>query len=415
GDALPTEEEATHDGVGHAVAPPAAAEIGAEPESTAPPAEGKPDHDPEIPSNAAGGQAATAVAERAAPYEITGFAPGVEEEILRFEQRAWPERRQNGVLPRWNWLHIESARRLAIDPRVWLYREGDAVAAHAGAVPVKLKIGGDEQLAAWVRAAELPEPSRHETAGSRLMVRAGEELPFSLSLVESERMRAILLQLGWVQVWQLETSELMIHPDAVLQGKHAGKATLAEWGWRATTAVRTLFQHRARLDVQQVARFGERHDELWRVTSNDVACGVVRDASYLNWRYVDQPAVEVLRLEIVDGNALRGVVVLTFREATAAYPYRHAVLSDLVAPLADADLLSQLFQVAGTAAAERDADALLCEHAGQPLTRALRQYGFLMRDPGRFLMVNPGQLTPEWRSVVLTGKDWLITPGDADL
>jgi hypothetical protein len=348
------------------------------------------------------------------PFEITLSASLVEEDIAGFEQRAWPDQRQNRVGQRWNWLHVESAGRLSVEPQVWQYREGGTVVAHAGAIPVKLRIDGQNSLAAWIVAALPPEADRSEAAGARLLARAGEQTPFSLFVDPTEKMRQALLALGWIELPRLETAELMIHPDAVLQRKHPGATTLSDWGWRAATAVRTLIQHRARLDVQQVTRFEERHDRLWEIAARDVACGIVRDASYLNWRYVDQPANEFLRLEVIDGHSLRGVVVLTFREATDAHPYRHAILADLVAPLADVEALAPLFEIASAAAAERDADALLCEHAGPALTRALRQNGFLTRESGRFLLVNPAKLSAESGSKVLSPADWLIMPGDVD-
>src|SRR5207245_1596924 len=116
---------------------------------------------------------------------------------------------------------------------------------------------------------------------------------------------------------------------------------------------------------QQVTRFDARHDRLWEVASRDIACGVIRDASYLNWKYVDQPGQDMLRLEIVEDDQVRGVVVLMFRDGDESYQYRRAFLVDLVAPLSDSRLLRKLVQAASRAAAEREADALLCLHVGR--------------------------------------------------
>jgi hypothetical protein len=169
------------------------------------------------------------------------------------------------------------------------------------------------------------------------------------------------------------------------------------------------------LDVQQVTCFDARHDRLWQHAANDFACGVIRDASYLNDKYIDVPSRQNVRLEVVEGDTVRGVVVLTFHEADQDCPYRRAFLVDLVAPLSDTRLLKQLVQIASTAAGERDADALLCLHVGERLTRALRQNGFLIRESGRFLLVNPGQLPEEARQRMLAASDWFITQSDAGI
>jgi NAD(P)-dependent dehydrogenase (short-subunit alcohol dehydrogenase family) len=348
-------------------------------------------------------------------YDITGYEAGIGEEIDRFEEQVAPLRRADQWLDSWKWRHIESARRLAMDPRVWVYRETGKVLAWSGAIPVRLKIGSEERLTPWVTWQTPPDADRDREIARRLLIRAVDEFPFGLSLARTEQSRALLKQSGWVEVAPLESAELMLNPDAVLQRKRDGSATLGEWGWRAATAVRTLLRHRARVNVQPVGRFEERHDRLWQFAAREVTCGIVRDSSWLNWKYVDQPAQEILRLEVIDGSSLLGVVVLTFREADEARPYRHAVLSELLARLSDAESLSKLFEVASAAAAERNADAVLCEHAGQALTRALRQNGFVIGRSGRYLFVNPGQLTPEVRSQVVAGKDWLLTAGDVDL
>lgn len=357
-----------------------------------------------------------AIQTAAAPQGITGYFPGVEAELVEFQKRAWPHRRVDLLTPRWKWMYVESAQRLAIEPRVWLYRDACAIVAHNGAIPVKLKIGTEKRLTAWFADTMVLESYRNQALGSRLLMQASEELPFSLSLGQTEQMREINLKMGWIQVAPLETAQLLIHPETVLKGKLSAPMMLAaSWSIRASTALRTMFQNRAPLDVRQVSRFDARHDRLWEIASRDIPCGVVRDASYLNWKYVDQPGQDILRLELVEAGEVRGVVVLMFRDADDSYPYRRALLVDLVAPLSDARRLKQLVQIAGTAAAERDADALQCLHIGQRLTRALRQSGFLIREPRRFLLVNPGDLPPEARRQVLAGSDWFVTQGDSDI
>jgi hypothetical protein len=49
---------------------------------------------------------------------------------------------------------------------------------------------------------------------------------------------------------------------------------------------------------------------------------VRRDASYLNWKYVDQPGQEFVRLEITATSGARGIVVMMFRGARGTYKYR---------------------------------------------------------------------------------------------
>ncbi len=358
---------------------------------------------------------AVVYSERAEPVEITAFTPGVESELFEFHQQTFPGERRDRFIARWLWKHVESARRLGVEPQAWLCRKRGAIVGHNAAVPVRIRIGDTDQLVAWIGDTAIVDSERRDDIGFRLLAQVSDELPFCLSLGQSEKTRGALLQLGWVEVAPLTTAELVIHPDAVQKGKLPGPGEVAaDWGLRVSTAVKTMLHHRPYVEAQHVARFDERHDRLWNTASRDITCGVVRNATYLNWKYVDQPGQDVVRLEIVEQGKLCGIVVLLFRQADDDYPYRYAFLADLVAPLSDERLLQQIVQIASTAAGERDADALICQHLGQPLTRALRQNGFRIYEPHQYLLVNVRQLPLESRANVLASKNWFITPGDAE-
>lgn len=371
-----------------------------------------------VPAEAASSRPTESVAASAAAPKssITGYEPGIEQEVFEFQQLAWPNRQRELLQPRWQWMYVESARRLGLEPRVWLYRDAGRIVGHNGAIPVRLKVGSQVLTTAWFVETMVLEEYRSQAVGSRLMLQAREDLPFSISLGQTEQMREIILKLGWYEVAPLQTAQLLVRPETVLKGKLSSPAALAAGSFlRASTAVRTMLQARPRFDVQQVARFETRHDELWEESARDIACGAVRDASYLNWKYVDQPGQDFLRLEIFERDALRGVVVLMFRDADESYQYRRAFIVEVVAPQSDGRLLKQLVHVAGEAAAERGADAVLCLHVSRALTRALRQAGFMMREPGRFLVVNPGDLPDESRRELLTADGWFVTQGDSDI
>ncbi len=286
---------------------------------------------------------------------------------------------------------------------------------HGGAAPIRLKIASDSQRTGWVIETSGLEFLCGAPVESGLTVRTRHDLPFSLSILEAGPARDNLLHLGWREIAAFETAELVIHPEIVLKGLSGAAALAAGWGLRASTAVRAMLQQPTRFDIQHVDRFDIRHDRLWEATARDITCGIVRDAAWLNAKYVDQTVPDVVRLEVIEEGLVRGVVVLTFREADDGCPYRRGYLVELIAPPSDARLLRQLIQIAGTAAAECHADALLCLSIGASLSRALRQNGFRVREPRRFLVVNPGDLPETLRRSVLTAADWFMTEGERDV
>jgi hypothetical protein len=259
---------------------------------------------------------------------------------------------------------------------------------------------------------------RHTAVGARLMVQAHDDVPFALSLGQTSEMREIQFRLGWSEVAPLQVSQLLLRPERVLKGKLSAPAVWpAALGLRAWSTIRERGRGRAhgQAAVHEIASFDTRHDALWDRVARDLTCAVVRDASYLNWKYVDQPGQSFVRLELTERNALLGSAVLMIREPDAAYAYRRAFLVDLVAPMSRESALDALLQGVTDTAARHEADALLCLHIGEPLTRALKRSGFHQRKPTRFLLVDAGGLSQGQRDLVLDAGSWFVTQGDSDI
>jgi hypothetical protein len=365
---------------------------------------------------ASAGGATQPVTESRSTSPFEGYSPAVEADVVEFQRIAFPDRQADLILDRWKWMFVASAARLGVPPRVWLARDRDRIVAHMGAIPVRLKLGARELTTAWLVDTMVLEEYRTQALGSRLMLQAHDDLPFALSLGQTVEMREIQFRLGWKQVAPLQTAQLLIRPERVLKGKlPAPAAVAAGFGLRASAFVRDLVRSGGRVRSELIDRFGERHDALWRRVADTVTCAVVRDASYLNWKYVDQPGQTFTRVEVLDGDAVRGAAVFTIREADAAYKYRRALLVDVVAPFSDEQSLTATLQGAVQAAADAGADAVECLHVSEPLTRALRQVGFYLRTPQRFLLVDPGPLPENDLRLVMTGKHWLVTQGDSDI
>ncbi len=363
-------------------------------------------------------ESAVAVATSESRTGIEGYSRCSEPEVFEFQKVAFPDRRPELIPERWRWMFVRSAERLGVDPRVWLYREENQLAAQMGAIPVRLKVGGDSLDTAWLVDTMVLQRYRHTAVGARLMVQAHDDVPFALSLGQTSEMRAIQFRLGWSEVAPLQVSQLLLRPERVLKGKLSAPAVWpAALGLRAWSSIRERGRGRVhgQAAVREIASFDTRHDALWDRVSRDLTCAVVRDASYLNWKYVDQPDQSFVRLELTERNALLGSAVLMIREPDAAYAYRRAFLVDLVAPMTREGVLDALLQGVSDTAARHEADALLCLHIGEPLTRALKRNGFHQRKPTRFLLVDAGGLSQDQRDRVLDADSWFVTQGDSDI
>jgi NADP-dependent 3-hydroxy acid dehydrogenase YdfG/acyl carrier protein len=339
-----------------------------------------------------------------------------EDEILAFQFEAFPARRRDWVVPRWRWMFVRSAQRIGVEPKFWIHREAGRIAGQMGSIPVRLQIGGEERDARWLVDTMVLEQYRSQALGPRLMVVAHEDEPFSLSLGQTVEMREIQFRLGWKQVAPMQVAQLLVRPDAVLKGKLPRPAVWAAGlGVRASSAVREWLSEPAAFEARTIDRFDTRHDELWRSVARQFPCAVVRDASYLNWKYVEQPGQCFVRVDVTEGDRLRGTAVWMIRDADRHYKYRRAFLVDLVTSMSDPAALRQTVKAACKVAIDLEVDSLLCHHIQARLTRALRACGFRLRQPQRFLLVDPGPLDGSTLERVLSAESWYVTHGDSDI
>jgi hypothetical protein len=310
---------------------------------------------------------------------------------------------------------LDSAARLGVAAHAWLYRDGERVVGHMSSIPVRVTTGETERLSEWFVDTKVLESHRSQAPGTKLMVEAQAQVPFALSLGQTPEMREIQFRLGWSQVAPLQTAQLLLRAERVLKGKMpaplawaAGVGLGASRGWRSP-------RWRRAVAPRPVTAFGAEHDALWQRMSREIPCAVVRDASYLTWKYLRQPGQRFSCIEVLDHGAPVAVAVITMREADEHYRYRRAFLVDLVVVPSDADLVASALEAVCDVAMEAGADAITCLHVGDWLGRALRQCGFMIRTPERYLLVLPGNLSDGEQRRVLDGASWYVTQGDSDI
>jgi hypothetical protein len=233
-----------------------------------------------------------------------------------------------------------------------------------------------------------------------------------------------MLQFGWHKVAWLQRVQLLLNPLNVLRGKlpfglrHLAGGALA--GLQLASRLRrqpgTWRGTGPAPEIREVSRFGDRHDRLWQATSRQLGCVVVRDADFLNWKWVDQPGQQFTRLELLRGNECLGIAIVSVKEPNQIYAYRRAFLTDLVAPLDQPEVVQFLLDAVIRAAQHQGADSLECLHLHARLTEHLQTAGFRLRDPDRILLVHlPENLDSSLRSRLLSADQWFLTQADSDI
>jgi acyl carrier protein len=343
-----------------------------------------------------------------------------EKQIVEFTRQAWPRRPVHTVVPRWRWMFLESAQRLGLEPLYWTVAdEHENWLAFMGAIPVEVQVHDRVGVFWWLVDTMVLEPFRREAYGLQLMAAAEKELPFSLSLGQSAEMRQILDKLGWRVVASQRTLVLPLKEWDLVRHRFSGKvmAAPAAVALRLAVATRRLWIGKiaTSVELKPVVRYGSEHDTLWEQVRHAYPCAVRRNASYLNWKFVDQPGQEFLRWDCYLKGSLIGSAVVRTDAPNKVYPYRRAYLVDVLIDANDSARVRAVFSAIARQCEALGAAALVWQITDSRLVRLARQLGFVDRGITRYVLVGPGPAPAEFLPEIESPHCWLATMGDSDI
>ncbi len=351
---------------------------------------------------------------------VIHFSPDLESETFEYHRKAFPGRRTDWVEPRWRWMFLESAKRLNIDPMIWLYRDSDSIVSHCGAIPVKIKIGERECSTSWFAESMTLESHRSKGVGGMILMQSKEDVPFNLSLGQEEFMRNMQIKLGWTLIGPLGVYFYPLRPQNILQGK-LPKGPVS-WGASAALSLTTEMKrvigrpsHKWKPEICSINRFDGEHDELWKSVSKELTCTVVRDASFLNWKYVDQPGQNFKKLEIRKEGEVLALAIISIEEPSDAYPYRRAFLVDLIVKPSDSEAVWAVLDAVRAHSIHEEADAIICYLSCPALKNQLVSFGFRSREATRFLIASTEGVEESEVELLSSMDNWYLTMGDSDI
>lgn len=331
------------------------------------------------------------------PVTLRAYRPGDEAGILDCYNRIFPDP-DHGVPPR------------TMDHWLWKYRDNPTghlqhvvadhetegiIGGYAG-IPVRIWSEGREQLAAQgVDLMVLPAWRRHGLRPG-LFIHLGWK--FHELFCGSEDGK-VLFTYGWpVPAWRMGQ-------------RYLGYWNIRDWDFvfkdLPTPPDRA---EPAELETREVERYGPEVDALFESVKPTMELALVRDASYLNWRYADRPDKSYLLLECRErgSGALRGVAVSTISDFIRP---NTTFLVDWLAPADDHDATESML-----AALERRAYAdgtgivvSIWNHV-DPRFLHIQQRGYLVRGTPYFLVLASFKYDTQYYR-----DHWYFTMGDSDL
>lgn len=346
--------------------------------------------------------------------QVRVYEPSMHASVIEFCKKSWPKRSPALIENRWNWMFLESAKRVQATPSVWIASDNGSIIGHMGSQFIKLKTNLSETVIPWLVDTMVHEKHRQRGIGSQILLQAEEDMPLALSLGQTAEIRRILDSLGWKQICPLKIHMFMNRPQQVLKGKFPlGVDWLAAgyFGSRASRRRGLQGSKNPKIRMRRVNRFDSSHDALWNRMRQGLACAAVRDSGFLNWKYIEQPGQRFDCWEVWNSELLIGVLVTKTEEPSKAYSYRRLEWVDLVCGL-EPDVLDLVIHACIAKSTELGVDAISIQLTHEYIEQRLSAQGFVSRPPTRYLYASRGLVDSD-PSVV--SSPWLVTQGDSDI
>ncbi len=345
-------------------------------------------------------------------FKLSRYRGDERDAVFEFLRQVYPAADSERLVAHWRWKFETDPFDDEAEPYVLLARHGGRIVGAAGAIPLRVRIGGEERPIAGVSDLIVHPGYRRRGLGRRMSRRFRRDHAASLAWL-NVRSRGMLAPLGGASI---RRSHSWVKPlDAAVVARRAlgaGGRVLGAAGALAGRFARPLLRRReaAGVTLRPVAAFDPRVDDLWRRAAGDYPALVVRRYPYLRWRFDRRPDAGYGVLLALRGETLAGYLVYRVTERLGL---RIGYLVDVFVEGRSGALLAALVAEA-EARARREGAALLSLRAPhRRFRRTLLCRGLVpdLRSPGYlYLRVDP----PAWDGCPDLGR-WYLTMGDGDL
>jgi hypothetical protein len=163
------------------------------------------------------------------------------------------------------------------------------------------------------------------------------------------------------------------------------------------------------ISIMEVSEFDSRFDALWQAVAPDYPGIMVRDKTFLSWRFDRCPARHYTRYVAERNGKIAGYIVTREQRLEGC---RRGLIVDFLVRRDDKAALDSLTRRAMQDFAARGIAAVTCPISSTQTEqiRLLRWHGFLFRRHRAHIVVHRGPLLDSITAI----KDWFFTFADAD-
>ncbi len=299
----------------------------------------------------------------------------------------------------WHWQYEKNPSIPLVEKNsVALYKANELV-GFCGIMPVKVKFDDQHYMGKWCVDLHVSPQFRRQGIAGELYRIIETESDVAMGFATSDAAYSLKLSRGWESGDEAE--EFFFNNQSInLKGFIKRVLQLGLKGVGFFSGVKPETDANSNLDVDNKIELQD-FDLLWSEVEDGYKRTVVRDANYLNWKYIQHPAGNYSIMSLRDNaNKLRGALVLRKSADIARIVDYIGPAKDMQCKLA---LLNQFLQWS------RGSAQLQCITSCTEWKRLLKQAGFLRYSKKRrFTVYINRDHKPE------NASGWFLMTGDSD-
>jgi GNAT superfamily N-acetyltransferase len=360
------------------------------------------------------------VAKALGAYNWRAYEEGDEMRIYELVRSVWGEREEvpewNRWLAGWRWMFSHNPAGVG---EIWLAEHKGELVGQYPLVSADMLISGEirkvAQLADTMTSPNFRRLGIASELGARALAQLRQRnlgLAFGFPTLEAFPVHR---RAGWIDVC---TCQSVIKPlnyrrltEGFITGYGAGALPLSA---ALATVDRTINLKKKTVSsttirIEKVTRFDSRFDCLWRDISDDYEIILVRNSTYLNWRYIENPNIEYEIYTAISGESLCGYAVLECDRQRNCSIWR---IVDIIAAADQTEVVGELVDLVVSIAREAGADAVVSRVVGGRYLGLYTACGFY-RIPGkngRFIAFSSSDEVSE--EYLAAAERWFIQLGD---
>ena len=356
------------------------------------------------------------------------------ENLFKFYSKVYGELGQYKYPLRWEWLYLNNPYLDHKRIPIWIALINNKIVGHTGAMIVPCYIKGEYKLGGWSVDTIVTKEARGYGIGKRLQEANQAFNPIFMSLSYSVINLKIKTKLGalaskefnlYRKINRLSTNLLFGSLKTKLIQSFGDFFGYSIWCilfysgflFLLKSLIQFYFKKKitqkedySNLDFKPInGEFDEKATVLWNNIKNNVDFQVVRDAKYLNWKFVEQPLVDFKKFYIYDNNELQSILVLRLSKHPEP---KIGAISEIISRDYSVENIEKIISFAMDFFHKHQMETVMCLSSNSVLNEVMCSFGFIVTKTERMMAFFKND---EFSQREFTNANINFTLGDHDL